>query len=278
MDDYTIDGQTSGADTEPFDWSTDVGDTEEADQIEQEDPVYDIDGKQYKASDLRNFIKGGMFEKDYRVKTAEIAEERRQMEEIRKAAEAWQAVQEHPDLRQALAQKFAEILQGGGEPTEQGYQPEYPDQGEVEPWKGEIGSLKEQLAGVLGAYDQRMQEYNTYLWQQYYAGRESEAKAQLPALQQKYRWMNPDEVIAYYRDVQEANLEEAARESHEYWAQFVAERTKADAEKRRQNAGARVQAPAARGGAPATRTAEPADWDAARQSAIERLRKVGFSR
>jgi hypothetical protein len=242
-----------------------------------DEPVYEIDGKQYTASELRELIKGGMLERDYRIKTAQLAEERRQLEQLRQAAEAWQALQQYPELVETLRQKVVEILQGGN--TQQGAmqaQAMQGQQGEMDPLAQELAQLRYQLAALQADYASRVQQYNQYLWQQYYTQREAYARSQLPELQKRYPMLYDEEVIEAFKIDPEADLEALARASHEHWNRFYSERAKADIAKRQENAKARVAAPTARGGTPATPRSTPQSFEEARRLAIERLAQAGL--
>jgi hypothetical protein len=246
-----------------------------------EEPVYEIDGKQYTASELRELIKGGMLERDYRIKTAQLAEERRQLEQLRQAAEAWQALQQYPELVETLRQKVIEILQGGnpqqGGPQAQAMQGAVQgQQGETDPLARELAQLRYQLAALQADYASRVQQYNQYLWQQYYAQREAYARSQLPELQKKYPMLYDEEVIEAFKIDPEADLEALAKASHEHWNRFYSERVKADIAKRQENAKARVAAPTARGGTSATPRNTPQSFEEARRLAIERLAQAGL--
>ena len=246
-----------------------------------EEPVYEIDGKQYTASELRELVKGGMLERDYRIKTAQLAEERRQLEQLRQAAEAWQALQQYPELVETLRQKVIEILHGGnlqqGGPQAQAMQGAVQDQqGETDPLAQELAQLRYQLAALQADYASRVQQYNQYLWQQYYAQREAYARSQLSELQKKYPMLYDEEVIEAFKIDPEADLEALAKASHEHWNRFYSERAKADIAKRQENAKARVAAPTARGGTPATPRSTPQSFEEARRLAIERLAQAGL--
>jgi hypothetical protein len=246
-----------------------------------EEPVYEIDGKQYTASELREMIKGGMLERDYRIKTAQLAEERRQLEQLRQAAEAWQALQQYPELVETLRQKVIEILQGGnlqqGGLQAQAMQGAVQgQQGETDPLAQELANLRYQLAALQADYASRVQQYNQYLWQQYYAQREAYARSQLPELQKRYPMLYDEEVIEAFKIDPEADLEALAKASHEHWNKFYSERAKADIAKRQENAKARVAAPTARGGTPATPRNTPQSFEEARRLAIERLAQAGL--
>ena len=242
-----------------------------------EEPVYEIDGKQYTASELRELIKGGMLERDYRIKTAQLAEERRQLEQLRQAAEAWQALQQYPELVETLRQKVIEILQRGslqqGGPQTQAMQGQ---QVETDPLAQELAQLRYQLAALQADYASRVQQYNQYLWQQYYAQREAYARSQLPELQKKYPMLYDEEVIEAFKIDPEADLEALAKASHEHWNRFYSERAKADIAKRQENDKARVAAPTVRGGTPATPRNTPQSFEEARRLAIERLAQAGL--
>jgi hypothetical protein len=271
-----------------------TGQPEGAGAAEQE-ATYEIGGKEYRASELEQYIAGGMKERDYRQKTAELAEERRTMNE---AAEAWRTIQETPELSQALGLAIATMLQGGGQPAGQpGQMPQqqYPQPGQMpqqgpqgpqlpgfpqqqqqpEAWKTEMGQMRDQFGRVLGQYDQRFQEYNNYLWQQYYANKEAWAQSQLPALRQKFPFLVADEVAAAFRDLENANIEEIAQTSHEYWQDQYNAWNRDNVDKRRENASSRVAVPAARSGVAAVQTQTPTTYDQARASAYERLKKIG---
>jgi len=245
---------------------------------EGEEPTYEIDGKTYTLSELRELIKSGMLERDYRIKTAQLAEERRQLAQLRQAAEAWQALQQYPELVETLRQKVIEILQGGGQQAPQLQQSPFMggDQQEVDPVQRELQQLRYQLATLQQDYATRVQQYNQYLWQQWYAQREAYARSQLEGLKQKYPMLYEEEVIEAFKMDPNADLETLARASHEHWNKFVSERAKVDMAKRMENAKARVAAPAARGGIPATPKHTPQTFDEASKAAIERLIQSGL--
>ncbi len=274
--------QTAGADDQFVDEGYEEG--AEGAVAGQEDPVVDFDGKQYKASELREYIKGGMLEKDYRQKTSTLAQERRQVEELRRAAEAWQTVQEHEPLMRALGTAISQMLQGGPglgqQPGQAQEQPEAPIgipgaiPPQPNPLEGRLSTLEKNLGQVLGAFDQRVNEQQQYLWQQYYANRENYAASQVAQLQSKYPFLVADEVVAAFRDNPNFDLEEIAKTSNEYWQQWYQERQKANMAQRKANASARVAVPGAKAGAPVTQTKQPLEWDDAMRSALERLKKV----
>lgn len=241
----------------------------------QDEPVYEIDGKSYRLSELKELIKGGMLERDYRIKTAQLAEERRQIEQLRQAAEAWNTLQQYPELVEMLRQKVVELLYGQQQQPQQWGQ--QPVQTEAEdPVVRELNTLKQQLATLYADYQNKVNMYNQYLWQQYYAQREAYAKAQLPQLKEKYPFLYEDEVVAAFTQSQDANLEELAKASHEHWYKFYQERERGAVQKRVENAKARVAAPAARAGGAAGKVSVPTSFDEARRAAIERLVQAGF--
>src|SRR5438093_8822529 len=102
-------GEGAELEVEPTDLAAGEGAELEGGAVDS-DPSFTIDGKAYKQSEIRNYLKGGMLEKDYRQKTAEIAEERRQMAEVRQAAEAWQTLQQYTDLMQTMGKEIARVL------------------------------------------------------------------------------------------------------------------------------------------------------------------------
>jgi len=278
MDGFAQTGQPIGGEGSELNFEPTELEGAEGAELEggESDQPFTIDGKEYKTSDLRGYIKGGMLEKDYRQKTSEIAEERRQIAEHRQAAEAWNTLQQYPDLMQTLGREIARVLQGEpaaqpgfeGQPTAT---PEGFSGAEVEPWRTDIDTMRGQVAQILTAYDKRFQEYNQYAWDQYFAGREAYAQGQVTSLQDKYPYLFPDEVIQAFRDNPEANLEELAKLSNDHWQAFVSQRERTNLEKRKANANARVET-GGRTGAPAVSTKEPKDWDDARASALERMK------
>lgn len=242
-------------------------------------PTYEIDGRTYSADEIREFIRGGMRERDYRTKTMALAQERRALQQIRQAAEAWQTIQQHPELVQALSERITDMLQrgAGGEAPglgASGWDPSAAPAGEVEPWQVEIQRLRAQMAQMAGEYNQRLQAYNQYAWQNYYAQREAYAKAKLGALLEKYPYAYEDEVVAAFRDHQDADLEELAKASHEHWRKFYTDRQRQMLQKRQANAGARV-ASTAPGGVPAVAGGKPPQsWDSARRAALQRMKSA----
>lgn len=242
-----------------------------------EEPIYEIDGKSYRLSELRELVKSGMLERDYRIKTAELAEERRQIEQLRQAAEAWMALQQYPELVELLRNKVVEMLSGAGQGREQQVAATQQEAGFEEPWQREIAMLRQQLASLAADYQQRVQAYQNYMWQQYYSQRASYAQSQLPSLREKYPFLYEEEVIAAFVQNPNTNLEELAKASHEHWYQFYRDREKGAVQKRVENAKARVAVPAARaGGAAGKVPSAPASFDDARRAALERLAQAGL--
>lgn len=236
------------------------------------EPTFDIDGRAYPLSELRGFIKGGMLERDYRVKTSELSEQRKSLEE---AAKAWEILNEYPELMQALGQKLSEILQGGsGEAAVEPEVPEVPD--ESAPWRKDIQGFQSQVSQLLTAQDKRLQEYNKYAWDNYYAQRNEYARSNIVTLRETYPELREDEVVEAFVNNHELNLEELAKLSHEYWAQEWSNRQKRDIDKRKANARKQVEVPRSPGVA-GTKSETPKDYDEARKSALERLSNaVGF--
>lgn len=286
---YGDSGADFGAEEPQFEGSTDQDATEagtwgaEQGTETSDEPVYEIDGKSYTASELRELIKSGMLERDYRIKTAQLAEERRQIEQLRQAAEAWntlqQLAQQYPELAQTIQQKVMDIVMRatGQVPSGMvGQEQQFAGEGAVDPITQELTLLRQQLAALQADYYNRVQQYNQYLWQQYYAQREAYAKAELPKLREKYPMLRDDEVIEAFKMFPEANLEELAKASHEEYSKFFNERMKADVQKRMQNAKARVAGPAAKAGAPAaSKSAQPTTLEEANRLAMERLAQLG---
>lgn len=251
-------------------------DTGEAGDSQQE-PTVEIGGKQYKLSEVAEWQKGYMRQSDYTQKTQGLAQQRQQMDELRQHAQAWKTVQEHPELMHALGTAIAQILQGQqAGPATEGQVPgaEAGAEGQ-QPWDQRLRQIESSLGTVLGAYDQRFQDYNKWAWDNYYANRVSYAEGSIPKLQEKYPFLVADEVIAAYRDNQDFDLEEVAKASNEHWQSWYSDRQKANIQKRKENATARVAVPAAKAGGPAIQTQQPKDWDDAFRSALERLKKVG---
>jgi len=245
----------------------------------QDEPVYEIDGKSYTLSELRELIKGGMLERDYRIKTAQLAEERRQIEQLRQAAEAWMALQQYPELVELIYNKALEMLSGGGQ---QGQGQQAAAQavaeamgGEDNPLAREIQTLRQQLAALQADYQQRVNAYNQYLWQQYYAQREAYARGQLQNLKSKYPFLYEEEVVEAFKMDPNADLEALAQASHEHWYKFYREREKGNVQQRVENAKARVVAPSVRGTAAGAAAKTPTDWDDARKAALAILSQMG---
>lgn len=242
----------------------------------EQDPVVQLDGRSYKQSELREFIKGGMMERDYRTKTAALARDREGFAAAQQDADAWQTIQQHPQLMQALGVAISQLLQGGtpelaGEEEQLPQATPTPD----DPYGKRINAIEKRLEASLGAYDQRFQDQNRYAWEQYYANRTAYAESQLQTLQEKYPFLVTEEVVAAFRDNPDFNIEDVAKASNDHWQKWYLERQKSNMAQRKQNAQARVAVPAAKSGAPATQTVQPKNWEDATKSALERLKNIG---
>jgi hypothetical protein len=240
------------------------------------DQFYTIDGRRYSATDIRQYIKGGMLERDYRSKTSALARERQELERHRQSAEAWQTLQQYPELMKTLGEKINELIQGGASPAQaEAIALSEADMSET-PWKKEVKDLQVKYDRTLQEHNKRFEEYNKYMWENYRARRSEYATAQLGKLEEKYPYLYSEEVINAFRDDEKSNLEALAKESHEHWKKFSEEKQRRLTRKPAPPAVPVQRIETARkGGAPTTLTKRPKTYEDARASAFERLTRAG---
>jgi hypothetical protein len=262
---------------------------------------YEIDGKKYTADQVRESIKSGLRQDDYTRKTQEIARQRKEWDEQRNTLsqykDAWQAVQEYPELKKALSEALSRMLAQGmniqgadatstASPKGKGVSPEEAaiaavrgtEEGTVptnpEPWKSYYRSEQERMAGqlanILAQQEQRINEMNRYAWDQWFQNRASFAQAKLPELKTKYPNLYEQEIVYAFQQNPDADLDKLAELSHKHWSKFVDERVKADIDKRKANAKIKTETPT--GGQASVKGTEPAkDFDEAAARARTRL-------
>lgn len=276
MDDDLEYGQPTAGEDEELTESAESTESYEAGGAEGEEPTYEIDGREYTLSELREFIAGGLRQRDYTKKTMELAEERRKIEELRQAAEAWQTIQQYPELLQALSSALANMLyQQSGYSEEAGEAGEYESEYESAPWRAEINRLMGELASILAGYEQRLAFVDQLQAQTIAMERESTARDMIERLRPKFPSVDEDAVIgAYLSDTSLTpdDLEELIRISHEEEEAKFAARERARLEARKENASRRLEGASVRGFAPsAGQEKPPSDLEEAKMSALRRL-------